>query len=59
MADLSVMKIDPRVPIEMLNRSECRKILQDNDIDFDPGITKKDAVKLIEAHSLDINKSIT
>jgi len=58
MADLSDIAIDPRSPIDMLNRMECEKILSKAGISHDPHIKKIDAVKLIEANGLNIQDYI-
>jgi len=43
---------DPRTPFQMLGRADCKKILTEKGINFDPGITQMDAVVLLQANQI-------
>ena len=58
MADLANIAIDPRSPVEMLNRIECQRVLSKAGINHDPHIKKIDAIKLIEANNLNVQDYI-
>jgi len=46
------MAIDPRNDFQMLSRAECRRILTEKGIDYDPHITQTDAVILLQMNKV-------
>jgi len=49
---LGDMNVDPRNDFQKLSRSECRTLLKKAEIAFKPDIKQRDAVKLLQAHSI-------
>jgi len=56
---LDDMYQDPRNDFQMLSRADCRKILTDKGINFDPHITQIDAVLLLQANQVNPRDAVS